>query len=326
MRFGTVAIVGRTNVGKSTFLNAALGERLAIVSPRPQTTRDALLGVLNRPDAQIAFVDTPGFHRPRTELGRRMNAAAREAARTTDVVVLMTDVSTLVTSRAQAEKAPVLEEDEKLLREIPEAATVVVVINKIDLLKDKARLLPMLSALQGIRPIAAAVPVSALTEDGVERVVSAIVEHLPEGPVGYDASTLTDKPARFFVREYVREQVLLTTASEVPHAVAVSVEEFSDTAKVVVIKATIHVEKPGQRAILVGAKGAKIKEIGIGARKRLEELLGKKVHLELFVRVSERWKSIPRQLAELGYEDVGRGGAEPVPPAEDADDPAEDDA
>jgi GTP-binding protein Era len=312
--------VGRTNVGKSTFLNAALGEHLAIVSPRPQTTRDALLGVVNRADAQIAFVDTPGLHRPRTELGRRMNAAAHEAARTTDLVVFMTDVSSLTASRARAEKTPILEEDTELLRNVPESATCIAVINKIDLLRDKARLLPMLAALSEIRPIAAAVPISALTADGIERVLDQIVELLPEGPAGYDADTLTDKPSRFFVREYVREQVLLATGSEVPHATAVSVEEFSDTAKVVVIKATIHVEKPGQRAIVVGAKGAKIKEIGIGARKRLEELLGKKVHLELFVRVSPRWKSVPRQLAELGYDAADVAAGLETPPEDGEDD------
>jgi GTP-binding protein Era len=303
MRFGTVAIVGRTNVGKSTFLNAALGEPLAIVSPRPQTTRDALLGVLNRPDAQIAFVDTPGLHRPRTELGRRMNVAAREAARTTDLVVIMLDVSSLTASRDRAEKTPLLEDDLALLREIPEKTACLVVINKVDLLKDKARLLPMLSALSEVRPLAAAVPISALTKDGVDRVLDAISALLPEGPAGYDASTLTDRPMKFFVREYVREQVLLATGSEVPYATAIHVEEFSDTARVAIIKATIHVEKVGQRAIVVGRGGSKIKEIGTGARKRLEELLGKKVHLELFVRVSPRWKSMPRQLAELGYDD-----------------------
>src|SRR6185369_15431150 len=146
MRSGTVAIVGRSNVGKSTLLNAVLGEPLAAVSPRPQTTRDPLLGVVHRPNAQIAFLDTPGFHRPRTELGRRMNAAAREAARSADVVVLMTDISCLQGSRRDAAKHPVSEEDAQLLTGLPAETAVLVVINKIDLLKDKARLLPMMAA------------------------------------------------------------------------------------------------------------------------------------------------------------------------------------
>jgi GTP-binding protein Era len=302
MRFGTAAIVGRTNVGKSTFLNAALGEPLAIVSSRPQTTRDALLGVVSLPDAQIAFVDTPGFHRPRTELGKRMNASAREAARAADVVVVMTDVVHLLESKEKADKAPLPEEDAALVRSVPHEQACIVVINKVDLLRDKNRLLPMLEALSELRPIAACVPISSLQADGIDLVLQEIAGLLPEGPAGYDDDTVTDKPTRFFVREYVREQVLNATAGEVPHAVAVSVEEFSETARVTVIKATIHVEKVGQRAIVVGKGGLKIKEIGIGARKRLEELLERKVHLELFVRVTERWKSMPRQLAELGYD------------------------
>lgn len=302
MRFGTVAIVGRTNVGKSTFLNAALGEPLAIVSHRPQTTRDALLGVVHREGAQIAFVDTPGLHRPRTELGRRMNATARGMARSTDVVVLMTDVSSLRGSREQAEKEPILAEDLELVREISTSSTAIAVINKIDLLRDKSRLLHMLAALSEVRNFAALVPVSAKSRDGVDRVLDEVAALLPEGHAGYDESTLTDRPTKFFVREYVREQVLNATEGEVPHAVAVSVEEVSESTKIFVIKATIHVEKDGQRAILVGRGGAQIKEIGIGARKRLEELLDKKVHLELFVRVTPQWKSMPRQLAELGYE------------------------
>jgi GTP-binding protein Era len=307
MRFGTVALVGRTNVGKSTFLNAALGEPLAIVSPRPQTTRDALLGVVHRPNAQIAFVDTPGLHRPRTELGRRMNATARGTARSTDVVVFMTDVSSLTVSREQAEKEPLLPEDVELVRDMANDAIVVAVVNKVDLLRDKSRLLPMLAALNEARSFAALVPVSARASDGVERVLDEVEKLLPEGNAGYDETTLTDRPTSFFVREYVREQVMLATEGEVPHAAAVSVEEVSETSKVVVIKATIHVEKDGQRAILVGKGGAQIKEIGTGARKRLEELLGRKVHLELFVRVTPQWKSMPRKLAELGYEDPPKG-------------------
>jgi GTPase len=307
MRFGTVAIVGRSNVGKSTLLNALIGEPLAAVSPRPQTTRDSLLGVLNRRDAQIAFLDTPGFHRPRTELGRRMNAAAREAARGADIVVLMTDVSSLRASRREAAKEPVLQEDSQLLLGLPAEAAVLVVINKIDLLKDKARLLPMMAAFKGLRESAQCVPVSALTEDGVARVVDAITELLPEGAAAYDASTLTDRSTTFFVKEYIREQALLSTRSEVPHAVAVSVDKFVEARSVVVIKATIHVEKAGQRIILVGKGGSKIKEIGTLSRKRIEALVGRKVHLELFVRVTPRWKDVPRQLAELGYDPPSGG-------------------
>jgi GTP-binding protein Era len=307
-RFGTVAIVGRANVGKSTFLNAALGERLAIVSPRPQTTRDTLLGVVHREGVQIAFVDTPGLHRPRTELGRRMNASAEEAARSTDAVVLMTDVSPLLDSRERAVAEPASPEDLARCRDLPPGTPVIVVINKIDLLKDKARLLPMIAAFSEARPGCTVVPTSALSADGVERVLEALGEVLPEGPPGYEESTLTDRPSRFFAREYVREQILLSTEGEVPHAVAVTIDEYTESERAVVVKATIHVEKAGQRAILVGKGGAKIKEIGIGARKRLEELVGRKVHLSLFVRVTPHWKSMPRQLTELGYDESGGTG------------------
>lgn len=311
MKFGTVAIIGRSNVGKSTLLNAVLGEPLAAVSPRPQTTRDALLGVVNRPGCQIAFLDTPGIHRPRTELGRRMNAAAREAARGADVVVFMTDVSSLVSTRRGAPESPLLDEDRMLLDAVPADTPLLVVINKIDLLKDKGRLLPMMAALGELRPNATCIPVSALTDDGVARVIGEIEALLPEGPPGYDAATLTDRSTVFFVKEYIREQALLSTRSEVPHAVAVSVEKFLEGKRAVVIKATIHVEKVGQRAILVGRGGSKIKEIGTLARQRIEALLGRKVHLELFVRVTPRWKDVPRQLAELGYDTPSSGGTPP---------------
>jgi len=308
MKFGSAAIIGRSNVGKSTLLNAVLGEPLAAVSPRPQTTRDALLGVVNRPGSQIAFLDTPGIHRPRTELGRRMNAAAREAARGADVVVFMTDVSSLVGPRRDVAQSPFLDEDRALLDAVPPEAPLLVVINKVDLLRDKARLLPMMAAIAELRPTATCIPVSALADDGVARVVDELEALLPEGPAGYDTSTLTDRSTAFFVKEYIREQALLSARSEVPHAVAVSVEKFLEGKRAVVIKATIHVEKVGQRAILVGRGGSKIKEIGILARQRIEALLGRKVHLELFVRVTPRWKGVPRQLAELGYDTPSSGG------------------
>jgi len=180
-------------------------------------------------------------------------------------------------------------------------------VNKVDLLKDKARLLPMMAAFREISEDAACVPVSALTEDGVNQVVEAIEALLPEGAAGYDSSTLTDRPTAFFVKEYIREQALLSARSEVPHAVAVSIDKFVEAQRAVVIKATIHVEKVGQRTILIGKGGSKIKEIGTLARKRIEALIGRKVHLGLFVRVTPRWKDIPRQLAELGYEHAGTG-------------------
>jgi GTP-binding protein Era len=312
MRFGTVALFGRSNVGKSTFLNAVLEQDLAIVSSLPQTTRDALLGVVTRKDAQIAFLDTPGVHRPKTELGRRMNHAAFEAARTTDVVVFMTDVTAVARRPGKTREIELDPEDLRLIGQLPPAkqTPAVLVINKIDLLRDKGRLLPALVELQKVHDFAALVPISALQDDGVERVLGEIYALLSEGPAGYPSDTLTDRPTSYFVREYVREQVLVATQGEVPHAVAVSIDSYEE-GKIPRILATLHVEKEGQRRILVGNSGSKIKEIGMAARARIEALLGRQIYIELFVRISPRWKDAPRQLAELGYsQDAGEPGKE----------------
>jgi len=300
MRFGTIAIIGRANVGKSTFLNAALGEPLAIVSPVPQTTRDTLLGVVHRKDAQLAFLDTPGLHRARTELGRRMNASAREAARAAELVLFMTDVEHLLSPAAK--KSVLDPEDERLLAELGSDVPTVAVLNKIDLLRDRTKLIPVLDALAKSKPMEAIVPLSLQKEGDVARLLDLLAELVPEGDAAYDADTLTNRPSSFFVREYVREAVLAGARGEVPHAVAVAIDSYDDGPKLVRVEATLHVEKVGQRAILIGRGGLKLKEIGTRARERIEKLVGRKVFLKLFVRVTPRWKSVPRQLAELGYD------------------------
>ena len=310
MRFGNVVLFGRTNVGKSTFLNAALGEPLAIVSPLPQTTRDALLGVVNRTDAQLAFIDTPGVHRPRTELGRRMNAAALDATRAADAVILMTDTHRVAATqghlppaaRTTEETGGIPAEDRSVLELIPQHVPTILVINKLDRLRNKSHLLATIAAFNELRDFAAVVPGCMLRSNDVERVLGAVAACLPEGPAGYEPDTLTNRPTLFFVREYVREQVMLQTGRELPHAVAVSIDELANRGDLLVAKATIHVEKPGQRRILVGRGGARIREVGRAARERIETLVGCRVFLELFVRVTPRWKNVPRQLAELGYE------------------------
>ncbi len=321
MRSGNVAIIGRTNVGKSTFLNAALGEPLAITSALPQTTRDALLGVVTLPSAQIAFVDTPGLHRPRTELGRRMNAAAVDALRAADAVLVMTDTHRVRSSvgelPAGAEPAAnphdLPQGDIDVLAQLPADTPAVLVINKVDRCADKRDLLGVIQRFAARRDFSAIVPASALDPRDVQRILGVLGETLPEQPPTYDAETLTDRPALFFVREYVREQVLRQTSREVPHAVAVTVESATDQGEVLVVQATIHVEKAGQRGILLGAGGTRLRDVGTAARQRIEDLLGRRVYLELFVRVTPRWKHVPRQLAELGY-DVGSGlGAAPAP-------------
>jgi GTP-binding protein Era len=316
MRAGTIAIVGRSNVGKSTLLNQILGERLAIVSPLPQTTRDALLGVVRREGAELAFLDTPGIHRPKTELGSRMNSSAMSAAESADVVVFVTDATAgakLVAKKAKrTEDVPPLEElapeDAELLKSLKLAKVpAILALNKVDAVRDKGLLLPLLQSYLNAVPFKTLVPISALENDGVDRLLDEIAQLLPEGEAGYPEDTLTDKPSSFFVREYVREQVLLGLKGEIPHAVAVSIDNFDEGSDKLRIAATIHVEKLGQRKIIVGTGGAVIKQLRVGAEKRLARLLDRKVKLELFVRITPRWKETPRMLAELGYDKPSGG-------------------
>jgi GTP-binding protein Era len=267
-----------------------------------------LLGVVHGDDAQLAFLDTPGLHREKNELGRRMNQSAREAVRAADVMLFITDAAHLV-SRDTA-KIPLGAEDARLLAEVGPEVPAVAVVNKIDLLRDRTRLIPLLDALAKARHFEAIVPVSMRKPNDVERLLHLLAELVPEGPKGYDDETLTNRPTSFFVREYVREAVLGGARGEVPHAVAVSIDSYDDGPKLVRVEATIHVEKTGQRAILIGKGGLKLKEIGTQARMRIEKFVGKKVFLKLFVRVTERWKSVPRQLAELGYEGAPKGERE----------------
>ncbi len=316
MRAGTIAIVGRSNVGKSTLLNQILGERLAIVSPLPQTTRDPLLGVVRREGAELAFLDTPGIHRPNNELGSRMNSSAMSAVDTADVVVFVTDATAgarLVAKKAKRTDTtpPLVElapEDAELLKNMKLGRVpAILALNKVDAVRDKGLLLPLLQSYLEAVPFKTLVPISALENDGVDRLLDEIAQLLPESEASYPEDTLTDKPSTFFVREYVREQVLLGLKGEIPHAVAVSIDNFDEASDKLRIAATIHVEKLGQRKIIVGTAGTVIKALRIGAEKRLARLLGRKVKLELFVRITPRWKETPRMLAELGYDKPSGG-------------------
>jgi GTP-binding protein Era len=291
-RSGTVAIVGRPNVGKSTLLNAALGQALAIVSPVPQTTRNRILGVVHRPGVEIVLLDTPGIHKPYSRLGRALNRTAREATSDADAVVYVA---------TPGSKASVHPGDRTLLADIGEGIPTILVVNQIDRVKDKATLLPLLEQLGQLRDFAAIVPISALRGDGVDRVLDEVEKILPIRPARFDDDTLTDRPVRFFAGEFVREQVLLSTREEIPHAVAVEVTSFEEKGDRVVIEATIHVEREGQKRILIGHGGEKLKAIGTLARPRIEEMLEKKVYLSLWVRVTAGWTESERSLAELGY-------------------------
>jgi GTPase len=213
-------------------------------------------------------------------------------------VMMMTDVGP---ARARGDVA-VSEADLEAIALLPRETPSLLVINKVDLLSAKVRLLPMIEAYLQAHPFREVIPTSLLRPGGTTRVLDAIVQLLPEGPPAYDADTLTDRPVSFFIREYVREQVLASTRGEIPHSVAVSIDAIDEGERALVVRATLHVDKEGQRRILIGKGGAQIKQIGIGARRRIEELVGRKVYLELFVRVTPAWKETSRQLAELGYE------------------------
>lgn len=295
-RAGTVALLGRPNVGKSTMLNALLGERIAITSNKPQTTRDRIAGILTRGGAQFVFLDTPGIHAPRHRLGERMNRLATSAAEECDVAVVMTDVS-------PAPEPRVDEGDRRIIEAIPANKATVLVVNKVDRVHPKHLLFPVLEAYGRLRDFAAIVPVSALRGDGVDRVLSEVEKLLPEGGPLFPEEDVSDKPVRFFVAEFVREQILRRTRQEVPHGVAVSVESFEEGPKLVRIAVTVHVAKDSHKGIIIGDGGKMLAAIGKAARERAEALLGRKIHLETFVRTTPGWFDDPARLAELGYTD-----------------------
>jgi GTP-binding protein Era len=290
------------------------------VSHTPQTTRTALLGVVHHGTAEIALLDTPGLHRPRTALGRVMNEAAREATRGADVVVFVAEVPKTEILERAAERATsaapvrVHPGDATLLADLPKGVPAILVLNKIDRVRNKGLMLPTLVAFEKLHEFAAIVPISALREDGVAVVLDEIAKALPVGPWRYGEDDVTDKPVRFFAAEYVREQILRATQDEVPHAAAVGIDQFLEPAGrgAVQIDATIHVERPGQKKILVGAGGAMLKRIGTAARLRIEELVGRKVNLKLWVRVTPDWRESAKQLEELGYGASGREAPDAV--------------
>ncbi len=284
---GFVAIVGRPNVGKSSLLNQLLGQKIAIVTPKPQTTRGRILGIKTLPRAQIIFIDTPGLHRPRTLINRRMVEVAERAVAEADLLLWVVDAAAGIT--------PV---DRDLAAQLA-SRPLCVVLNKIDRLK-RVQLLPLLATLDQLAPGRDVVPVSARDKTNLDELLAHIVRMLPEGPPYYEPDTCTDQTERMLAREVVREQVLLQTRDEVPYAVAVTVDQFEDKHALAVISATIHVERASQKGILIGQHGARIKEIGRAARLELEQLLGRRIYLELFVRVQEDWSQHEALLKEFG--------------------------
>ena len=290
-RAGFVALVGRPNVGKSTLLNRVMGRKLAIVTPKPQTTRHRILGVETRPGAQFLFVDTPGLHQPHNLMGERMVKTARQSLADADVALWVVDAI-----------AGLVDEDRTLAGELAGVRQpVVIALNKIDRVP-RARLIELAHQLGELLPGKHVVPVSALDGANVDELLRTVEQHLPESPALFPADVQTDLPERFFAAEIVREQLLLATHEEVPYQSAVRIESFEErTGKdLVVIAATILVARTSQRAIVLGEKGARIKHIGQQARHELERFLGARVYLELHVKVDEKWFTKAHALGELG--------------------------
>jgi GTP-binding protein Era len=289
---GYIALIGVPNVGKSTLLNRLLGEKLAITSPKPQTTRHRLLGIVNRPEAQFLFLDTPGMLDPKGALNAILVAAALTALSDADVVVWLVDPRL---------PAP---DDQVLLPQLKRLdRPLIVAINKIDTVP-KPRLLPLISAYHELFPAAPIIPLSALMGDGVAELTVEILKLLPMAPPLYPPDQETDSTERFLVAELIRERVLHHTSEEIPHAVAVQVEEFDESRRprLVRIRAVIFVERNSQKGILIGKQGRMLKTIGAEARAEIEPLLGAKVFLELWVKVWKNWRKDPKALRALGYQ------------------------
>ena len=290
-RAGYVAIVGRPNVGKSTLLNALVGTKIAIVTPKPQTTRNRIVGIRTLPDAQAVFVDTPGIHEARSLLNRRMVDVARQTLGQADVVLLVVDATAGVTPG-----------DRELGASIAAVGGAkVVALSKRDRVAPRA-LLPAMAALGELVPGAEVVPVSARTGENVGALLDVVVQALPEGPRLYPDDEYTAETERFLVEERIREQLFLQTEEEIPYGTAVVVDEFTEKPdrNVLVVAATIVVDRPGHKGIVIGRGGERLREIGQAARLELEALFGVKVFLELFVRVEPGWARNPRRLKELG--------------------------
>jgi GTP-binding protein Era len=292
MKAGYVSIVGRPNAGKSTLLNRIIGEKIAIVSDKPQTTRTRILGTKNYPDGQIAFVDTPGIHRPLHRMNVRMVDAAIETLREVDAVTLVHDASTRAGHGDEFVS--------RLLKDV--TVPVLLVLNKVDLIS-KPRLLPIIEQMRQWREWTDIVPISAATGDGVEALEQTLLAHMPEGEALYPADFLTDQPQRVIVSETVREKVLLNTRDELPFTTAVAVDQFEEADRpggLLRVYCTILVETESQKPIVIGRAGSMIKKIGTEARKDLEAFFECKVYLDLRVKVKPDWRDNERVLDDLG--------------------------
>jgi GTP-binding protein Era len=289
---GFIALIGRPNVGKSTLLNALVGEKIAIVSSKPQTTRSRITGINTTAAAQLIFVDTPGLARPRTALNRHMIQIAHEAYQNVDLILLITDPSS----------TDQLASDDFILQQIDRVKVpTFLVINKIDLI-DHRQILPLITAYQQRFPFTEFVPISALKGVNVEDLLQTIIKYLPEGPRYFPDDQLTDQPERFVIAELIREQIFTQTEQEVPYQAAVIVEQLEDTdGGVLRVEATIYVERDSQKGIIIGKRGARLKQIGQAARQEIERFLNTHVYLALWVKVRRDWSENEALIRDMGY-------------------------
>jgi GTP-binding protein Era len=294
MKFGNVAIVGRSNVGKSTLLNRLLKEKIAIVSDKPQTTRTRILGVAHVEGAQIVFLDTPGFHEPHHLLNRRMVRTTLESFDDADVLYVVVEA----TAQPGPGDLAVIDHVRQTLAKQPRP--VILVINKVDLV-NRFRLLPLIEQYSRLFSWTEIVPLSAETADNVDRLVRVTVSHLEEGEATYSDDVVTDQSMRTLAAELIREKILQLTYEEIPHSVAVEIEEFQEGKKLTKIAAVVLVEKESQKGILIGKNGERLKVVGTAARQDMERLFGMKIFLKLWVKVRESWREDEAILAELGY-------------------------
>ena len=289
-RSGFIALVGRPNVGKSTLLNQILGEKIAIISDKPQTTRTRILGVRHLPKAQLVFLDTPGIHKPLYRLNQRMVRVALEVLDEVDLVFFLVEATEGVGAG-----------DRYVVERLKERAVpVVLVINKVDLVQ-KGRLLPLIDTYRQMHEFAEIVPVSALTGDGVNRLVEIAVQFIPVGPVYFEDDVVTDQPMQLLAAEFIREKILQKTRDELPFSVAVQIESFTEEGQLARIAAIVYVEKESQKAIVIGKRGELLKAVGTEARIEMERLFGMKVFLQLWVKVKEGWRQDEQMLSALGY-------------------------
>jgi GTP-binding protein Era len=296
-RSGFVCILGRPNAGKSTLLNALVGEKLAIVSPKPQTTRNRILGIVqvpkkkNKPGAQVILIDTPGVHKPDSSLGRKMMTEVREGLEGCNLLLLISDVTQNFGPG-----------DEFVLDMARKAETpVFLLLNKIDLLKKKDKLLPVIDSYRSMYDFKEVIPLSARKREGLDLLLDKMIDALPEGPRYFAEDQITDQPMRFMAAEAIREQILLATAEEIPYATTVIVEAFEEGARLTRIAATIYCEREGQKRILVGKQGQMLKKIGTAARLQIEKMTGTRVYLELFVKVTPGWRESRAFVDELDW-------------------------